>query len=328
MCEVSIIMPVYNKEKYVARAIESVLHQTFQDWEMIIIDDGSTDRSLEICKQYTDTRIHVTHTNNAGVSHARNVGLDQAQGNFVTFLDGDDWLGESYLDNLYQRDSDMVIGGLIKANQAGQVVERILPEERGIVPLKKLTKSFYKEQLATGIFGFVSSKIIRKRVIDEHHLRFDEHIHLAEDLNFFLDIYSILDEIFFTDSSEYWYLQDTENSAIQMKDESIDFFQQMAIQKKIKGLIEQYWSFENVDDGWSAERYREMMAGYAYTIFLQKAPKGFPVFKDAFLRLKLSWPKINGHLSKFGNVVLKEYNQNHLRTCYIMVKAHDALKKQ
>ena len=91
---VSCIIPVYNTEKYLPRCIESVLAQTFVDWEMLLIDDGSTDASGSICDEYaaSDSRIRVFHKENGGVSSARNVGLDNMRGEWVTFVDSDDWL--------------------------------------------------------------------------------------------------------------------------------------------------------------------------------------------------------------------------------------------
>ena len=91
MCKISIVMPVYNKEKYIARGIHSILVQTFKDWELIIIDDGSTDGSLNQCKKFRDSRIQVFHTLNRGVSEARNLGISKATGEYITFIDSDDF---------------------------------------------------------------------------------------------------------------------------------------------------------------------------------------------------------------------------------------------
>ena len=96
---ISIIMPVFNKGKYIEQAIESVLNQSFKEFEFIIVDDGSTDESREICDKYAkqDYRIRVVHINNAGVSNARNVGLDMARGEYITFIDADDKIKKEYL---------------------------------------------------------------------------------------------------------------------------------------------------------------------------------------------------------------------------------------
>ena len=92
--KISIIVPIYNSEKFLAQCIESVLAQHYQGFELLLVDDGSTDTSLEICKQYAklDSRIKVYHLKNGGVSRARNYGLGQALGEWITFLDSDDWM--------------------------------------------------------------------------------------------------------------------------------------------------------------------------------------------------------------------------------------------
>ena len=92
--KVSVIVPLYNAEKFAKRCIESVLKQTFQNYELILVDDGSKDRTGEICDQYAEkeSRIKVIHKKNGGVSSARNTGLEIAEGEWVTFLDADDWI--------------------------------------------------------------------------------------------------------------------------------------------------------------------------------------------------------------------------------------------
>ena len=112
---VSCIIPVYNTEKYLPRCIESVLAQTFVDWEMLLIDDGSTDASGSICDEYAakDERIRVFHKENGGISSARNVGLNYAQGEWIFFVDSDDSLPKTSLESLLSRSSDanIIAGG-------------------------------------------------------------------------------------------------------------------------------------------------------------------------------------------------------------------------
>lgn len=100
--KISIIVPIYNAEKYLQRCIDSVLLQTFKDFELLLIDDGSTDKSGMICEEYAkkDKRVHVYHKTNGGVSSARNMGLDNSKGLFIGFVDADDWLELDYLQKL------------------------------------------------------------------------------------------------------------------------------------------------------------------------------------------------------------------------------------
>ncbi len=109
---ISVIVPVYNAEKYLRRCIDSVLAQTYQDFELLLIDDGSKDSSGAICDEYVakDARVRVFHKENGGVSSARNVGLDNARGEWITFVDSDDWISKDYLKEMVMHsDSDLVI---------------------------------------------------------------------------------------------------------------------------------------------------------------------------------------------------------------------------
>ena len=103
MTKVSVVVPVYNVEKYLNRCIDSILNQTFRDFELILVDDGSTDQSGRICDEYKekDNRIVVIHKTNGGLSDARNYGIDRAKGEYITFIDSDDWIKERYIEVLY-----------------------------------------------------------------------------------------------------------------------------------------------------------------------------------------------------------------------------------
>ena len=111
MSEISIIVPVYNVEKYLNNCIDSILSQTYTDFELILVNDGSNDNSGEICDFYKklDSRIKVFHKENGGVSSARNVGISNTNGNYICFIDSDDCVNELYLHNLYDKEVDIVI---------------------------------------------------------------------------------------------------------------------------------------------------------------------------------------------------------------------------
>lgn len=109
---ISIIVPVYNIEKYLQRCIESILAQKFVDFELLLIDDGSKDKSGDICDNFAlkDKRIKVFHKENGGVSSARNLGIAKAQGEWITFIDSDDWVSEDYLSS-FSTDCDLCVQG-------------------------------------------------------------------------------------------------------------------------------------------------------------------------------------------------------------------------
>ena len=120
--KISVIVPVYNAEKYLYNCINSILTQTFTDFELLLINDGSKDKSGEICEEYVakDSRIRVFHKENGGVSSARNLGLREALGEYVVFIDADDeFLDENSIQILYQPEFDMSICGYINYNVDG-----------------------------------------------------------------------------------------------------------------------------------------------------------------------------------------------------------------
>ena len=100
--KVSIIVPIYNVEKYIHKCIDSILSQTFTDFELILVDDGSPDKCGEICEQYAlkDNRIKVVHKENGGLSDARNAGIDVASGKYIYFIDSDDWISPNSIISL------------------------------------------------------------------------------------------------------------------------------------------------------------------------------------------------------------------------------------
>ena len=123
MNKVSIIIPVYNVQKYLRKCLDSIVNQTFKNIEIIIINDGSSDNSLNICKEYSkkDKRINIINKHNEGVSKARNTGLLYATGEYISFIDSDDWVEQNMIEELYNsitsNKADLCICNFIKENK-------------------------------------------------------------------------------------------------------------------------------------------------------------------------------------------------------------------
>lgn len=130
MCEISIIVPVYNVEKYLNKCVDSILNQTFKEFELILVDDGSPDNSGAICDQYAkkDSRVKVIHKENGGLSSARNAGIEVAQGKYLGFIDSDDYIAEDMYELLYnniiKEDADLSICGIYDVYEEKEVVEK------------------------------------------------------------------------------------------------------------------------------------------------------------------------------------------------------------
>lgn len=137
MPKISVIVPVYNTEKYLDICIQSILSQTYTDFELLLIDDGSTDSSGAICDKYAeqDSRVRVFHNENGGASSARNMGLDNAKGEWITFVDSDDWIDIEMFNSLIlcQNNADIVISDFYVHSDSGVSVKKLLVDESDII---------------------------------------------------------------------------------------------------------------------------------------------------------------------------------------------------
>lgn len=180
MHKISIIIPIYNAEKYLGRCVDSILSQTFTDFEVLLIDDGSPDSSPAICDEYAkrDPRVRVFHKPNGGVSSARNLGLDNAKGEWITFIDADDYITKDLLyDYILDSDSsDLVIQGF----SHNKDFDVSLPNQ--ILDGEDLIDKFI--DIDSEIKGFVWNKLYRRDIIKNNNIKFDENISMIEDLLF------------------------------------------------------------------------------------------------------------------------------------------------
>ena len=189
--KISVIVPVYNVAKYLRRCIDSILSQSFTDFELLLIDDGSKDGSGGICDEYAakDNRIRVFHKENGGVSSARNLGLDNAKGEWIYFVDADDEIVPEALQTIFMgmdKQHDVVLCGFEKCRENGEVVFRY----NGDVFNKTLTKEectyavFIYDFYGYYYLGWMWVWAFRKELIKNHGLRFSEQIQVKEDTLF------------------------------------------------------------------------------------------------------------------------------------------------
>lgn len=180
MPEVSIIVPVYKAEKYLNRCVDSILAQTFTDWELLLIDDGSPDRSGEICDEYAkkDFRIRVIHKENGGVSSARQRGLDEAVGEYTIHVDSDDWVEPNMLEELYKKgkqdDADIVICDYFNNIGTKQTICRQCPSS--LEPKQVLIELFQQ------LHGSCWNKLARRVCYKQYGIEFPRGINYCEDL--------------------------------------------------------------------------------------------------------------------------------------------------
>lgn len=170
---ISIIVPVYNVEKYLDRCLESIVNQTYKNLEIVLVDDGSIDNSGEKCDEWLkkDNRIKVIHKQNGGVSSARNVGLEEASGKYITFIDSDDYVLENYIENL-----------CTLIDNHTKVVRIIL--DSNFEELKVYSQRFFDIFENTGKFNTACFQLIEKQLLMDYKIKFNEKAGFGEDLLF------------------------------------------------------------------------------------------------------------------------------------------------
>lgn len=182
MPEISIIMPVYNAEQSVGRMIDSIISQTFRDWELIAVDDGSTDNSGQILDSYAakDPRIHVIHKSNAGVAAARQDGIDHAKGIYTIHADSDDWVESRMLEDMLSvakdDNADIVIADFFTDVEGRP--SKVSVQQPESLDATDILHCLY----AKGLFGGLWHKLIKKSAYDKASAHFYEGINYCEDL--------------------------------------------------------------------------------------------------------------------------------------------------
>lgn len=203
---ISIIIPVYNVEQYIEKCIKSVISQTYNNWELILVDDGSKDKSGVICDQYAqnDARIKVVHKPNGGVSSARNKGIELAKGEYICFIDSDDYVDPTFLDDFQtnQYAADFYISGAYY-DVYGKPYSCLKYKEQFCENTEQIKNAFFSQQLYSN--GYPWGKLYKTQIIKENHLTFDESLPKHEDHNFVFAYFALTGSVFITSTAGYHY---------------------------------------------------------------------------------------------------------------------------
>lgn len=206
---VSIIVPIYNAEKYLCDCIESILRQTYTNFELILIDDGSTDDSENIINRYAlkDERIYAFHKKNEGVSVARNFGLEKAQGEYIVFVDSDDLLPINSLEIRINsiKDSDMVLGEYCIINESGIVERNKLFNNLSLNKNQAMNSIAINGEL--GYQGYLWNKMYKRKIIIENQISFAKGIAYNEDRLFNVKYLEHCNDIVLCNEVVYHYRQ-------------------------------------------------------------------------------------------------------------------------
>ncbi len=265
---VSIIVPIYNAEKYLNRCIDSILNQEYSDFELFLVNDGSNDSSGAICDTYAaaDTRVKVIHKPNTGVSDSRNTAIRQAHGTYLQFLDSDDWITPDATKLLVraatEHHCDLVISDFYRV-----VGERVSHkgdiEDDGVLTREEFAEHMM-ENPADFYYGVLWNKLYRRDLIEKHHLQMDTSVSWCEDFLFNLE-YILHANVFYALQAPIYYYVKTKGSLAS---------QGMSISKtiKMKFMVFEYYNnfYKNVYDEKDYEKKRLSL----YRFFVDAAGDG------------------------------------------------------
>ena len=204
---ITVIVPIYNMEAYLCTSLDRLLQQSFQDYEILLIDDGSKDSSGEICDRYAreHSRIRVVHKPNGGLSTARNAGIEHARGEYLTFCDPDDWVDADYLQQFVEAGMDehtLPVTGILQHREGKS-------DRRLTAPAMDVQGQACTEAIVAlrrhDMLGFTVNKLLVKRIIDENGLRFIEGLSHREDEIFLLQYIPHVSRIVINEKTPYHY---------------------------------------------------------------------------------------------------------------------------
>ena len=215
-------MPVYNAEKYLKRSIESILNQTLKELELILVNDGSKDRSIDICREYEqkDSRIIVVDKKNEGACIARNTGIHLAKGEYLQLVDADDYCELNMLEEQYElaksTNAEVVMCGLKYdiSLKNGEVLYEEDHYQNAILTEKQEIKEVMMDIINNMLFNYTHNKLYNLNFLKENNLQFTEWLPIDQDTNFNIDVFKQLNHLTLTTKSYYHYIKTFEETIV------------------------------------------------------------------------------------------------------------------
>ena len=220
--KVSVVMPVYNAEKYLAKSIESMLGQTLKEIELILVNDGSKDKSLKICEEYKskDNRVNVIDKKNEGACIARNTGIEKAKGKYIQLVDADDYIENNMLEEQYElaekTNAEVVMCGMkFDIHQKNeQVVTSESHYKDMVLNSQEEIKTIFMDLFDNLLFNYTHNKLYNAEFLKSNNLKFIEWLPIDQDTNFNIDIFKELNKLTISTKSYYHYVKTFEETIV------------------------------------------------------------------------------------------------------------------
>lgn len=275
---ISVIIPIYNARPYLQRCIDSVLNSTYPDFELILVDDGSTDGSLQICEAYSDYRIKLIRQGHQGVSAARNRGLDECVGEWVVFVDADDLISCEFLALVAGQKADLLLFDFAQTEQQlvprDEVVKKVRYGEEYIVEFLK--RILIPVQLKNdGHVNFLSpcGRAYRKSVIDRYALRFSPDLFFGEDRLFNLEYQMKVRDVLYLSRHVYFYNIHEDSSSHRFDSEFLR--NHLRLVKEIRSVLEDSDRFLDVKREYISFLLKTFVLFTVYKIFIPRNPVSY-----------------------------------------------------
>lgn len=252
MCKVSIIIPIYNTQKYLGKCLESVIDQTLKDIEIILVNDGSIDESLRICMEYEkkDKRIKVIDKNNEGVSIARNIGIENSNGEYICFVDSDDYIEKDMLNNMYNsilnNEADLCMCNYVKENIYKRdyidcdIGKNILvnDEIRNLLIFPLIERGYNEKYHKLSGFRGPVAKLFKASIIKYNNIKFKKDLIIGEDFIFNLEYLNLCKKIIIDRGYYYNYVTNEDSVTMKYKEDAWNKIYIKTINKLIEFLNE------------------------------------------------------------------------------------------
>lgn len=285
---VSVVMPSYNSEKYIAESIESILKQTYSDFELIVVNDGSVDKTKDIVREYIkrDNRVHMIEQRNQGVSVARNTGIEASKGEYISFLDADDVWDKDFLYSVMEYADQNKEACFIYA----RTMECFLNGKKNIIGTAEIKEGFFEDFIAPNnemrLTFHMSGILVKKCILHKYDIKFVPGLRLSEDTGFYLELLSCTKVYAVNKVLTYYVRRDDSATSIEWKP---DFW---------KGHVEVY---EYIESFVEKHRPQAMVAfkkarGYvAYRFILSCIKHGYIDEGIKYRKRWISWLKDFAH---------------------------------